>query len=343
MTEGPYKLPEGWRWVTLGEVAYKPQYGYTASAISEPVGPKFIRITDITSGNIVWDDVPYCKCNSKVLEKYRVYPGDILFARTGSVGATILIKEVPYEAVFASYLIRVRLRKEVLPEYVDWVLKSPVCQNQLIPQGAAQKNINAQLITQILIPLPPLAEQRRIVARIEELMDRVREARRLRQEAQKDAECLWQAVLAQTLPRPGSDLPEGWRWVRLGEVAWRDAITLQPRDQPDAVFHYLGMEHVAPGQWDEPTPVELRGAEIKSQVIVYRPGLVLYGKLRPYLNKVVVPSAEGIASTEFVPIAVNSDVLEPRYLGAYLRSPSFVALDLPRFSRQGNTDRFGIR
>jgi type I restriction enzyme S subunit len=147
----------------------------------------------------------------------------------------------------------------------------------------------------------------------------------LRQEAQKDAERLWQSVLAQTFPRPGSDLPEGWRWVRLGEVAWRDAITLQPRDQPDAVFHYLGMEHVAPGQWDEPTPVELRGAEIKSQVIVYRPGLVLYGKLRPYLNKVVVPSAEGVASTEFIPLAVKEDVLEPQYLGAYLRSPSFVA------------------
>jgi type I restriction enzyme S subunit len=70
----------------------------------------------------------------------------------------------------------------------------------------------------ILLPLPPLAEQRRIVARIEELMGRIREARRLRQEAQKDAERLWQSVLAQTFPRPGSDLPEGWRWVRLEEV-----------------------------------------------------------------------------------------------------------------------------
>jgi type I restriction enzyme S subunit len=91
------------------------------------------------------------------------------------------------------------------------------------------------------------------------------------------------------------------------------------------VFRYLGMEHVAPGQWDEPTPVELPGAEIKSQVIMYRPGVVLYGKLRPYLNKVVVPSAEGVASTEFVPLAVKEDMLEPRYLGAYLRAPSFVA------------------
>jgi type I restriction enzyme S subunit len=120
-------------------------------------------------------------------------------------------------------------------------------------------------------------------------------------------------------------LPKGWRWVRLGEVAWRESVTLQLSARPDDVFYYIGMEHVAPGQWDEPTPVQLSGAEIKSQVIKYWPGLVLYGKLRPYLNKVVVPSREGVASTEFIPIAVNKDSLDPYYLGAYLRSPSFVA------------------
>jgi type I restriction enzyme S subunit len=120
-------------------------------------------------------------------------------------------------------------------------------------------------------------------------------------------------------------LPEDWRWVRLGEIAWRESVTLKPSDYPDLVFRYLGMEHVAPGQWDEPMPVEIPGREIKSQVIVYRPGLILYGKLRPYLNKVVVPSTEGVASTEFVPIAVNEKVVESHYLAAYLRSPAFVA------------------
>jgi type I restriction enzyme S subunit len=50
-------------------------------------------------------------------------------------------------------------------------------------------------------------------------MDRVREARRLRQEAREEAERLWQSVLSDTFPRPGSALPSGWRWVRLGEVA----------------------------------------------------------------------------------------------------------------------------
>jgi len=58
---------------------------------------------------------------------------------------------------------------------------------------------------------------------------------------------------------------------------------------------------------------------------MFWPGLVLYGKLRPYLNKVVVPSTEGVASTEFVPIRPDEKTLLPSFLGAFLRSPSFVS------------------
>jgi type I restriction enzyme S subunit len=250
--------------------------------------------------------------------------GTILFPKSGAAILTNSRAVLGVDAYIVSHLAAVEPLPDRLDIYWTYFWLCTVDMKQLI-DNPSYPSLRLSEISKLLIPLPPLEEQRRIVARIEELMDRVREARRLRQEAQKDAERLWQSVLAQTFPRPGSDLPEDWRWVRLGEVAWRDSVTLQPNSQPDTVFHYLGMEHVAPGQWDEPTPVELPGAEIKSQVIVYRPGLVLYGKLRPYLNKVVVPSAEGVASTEFIPLAVKEDVLEPQYLGAYLRSPSFVA------------------
>ena len=120
-------------------------------------------------------------------------------------------------------------------------------------------------------------------------------------------------------------LPEGWRWVRLGEVARREAVLLRPSDYPSQRFRYLGMEHVAAGQWEAPEGVEVNGQEIKSQVVAFKPGLVLYGKLRPYLNKVVVPCYEGVASTEFVPIAPDPGVLDAEYLGAFLRTPSFVS------------------
>ena len=220
MTEGPYKLPEGWRWVRLGEVCSKPQYGLTQAASQESVGPKFVRITDITSGQINWDTVPYCRIDQRTLEKYLLAEGDLLFARSGSVGATLLIREKPpYDAVFASYLIRVRVNHSVaLPEFVDLFIRSSFGQAQIIPQGAAQKNINAKLIQQLLIPLPPLEEQRRIVAKVEELMSRIREAKRLRQEAKEEAERLWQSVLSETFPKSKTELPKGWQWVRLEEV-----------------------------------------------------------------------------------------------------------------------------
>ncbi len=333
MTEGPYKLPEGWRWVRLGEVCTLIEVGFAFRKKGAPEGDLLhLRPYNIgEDGTLVLSQRFYLPSSLGLARHKMLQPGDVLFNNTNSVelvGKTALVRE-PLEAAFSNHITL--LRSDTTKAEGAWIaLALQTLWRQgffanLCNKWIGQAGINTETLKSVLIPLPPLAEQRRIVARIEELMDRVREARRLRQEAQKDAERLWQSVLAQTFPRPGSDLPEGWRWVRLGEVAWRDSITLQPNSQPDTVFHYLGMEHVAPGQWDEPTPVELPGAEIKSQVIVYRPGLVLYGKLRPYLNKVVVPSAEGVASTEFIPLAVKEDVLEPQYLGAYLRSPSFVS------------------
>jgi len=220
MIEGPYKLPKGWRWVKLGEVCSKPQYGLTQSASTTPVGPKFLRITDITSGYIDWEKVPYCRISQHELDKYKLDEGDLLFARSGSVGATILIKEKPpYDTVFASYLIRVRLNKSLIyPEFLYLFTRSPSGQEQLIPRGATQKNINAKFIQSLLIPLPPLDEQKRIVARVEELMSRIKEAKKLREETKKQTEILWQSVLAETFPQPGTQLPKGWRWVRLNEI-----------------------------------------------------------------------------------------------------------------------------
>ena len=63
MTElGP--LPKEWRVVRLGEVVEKPQYGFTAAAQRDPVGPKMLRITDIQDGNVNWNAVPYCECGN---------------------------------------------------------------------------------------------------------------------------------------------------------------------------------------------------------------------------------------------------------------------------------------
>jgi len=73
-------LPKEWRVVRLGEVAEKPQYGFTAAAQRDPVGPKMLRITDIQDGNVNWNAVPYCECGIEDIPKYLLEAGDILFA-----------------------------------------------------------------------------------------------------------------------------------------------------------------------------------------------------------------------------------------------------------------------
>ena len=99
-------VPEGWEVRALGDITEKPQYGYTESAKDEPVGPKFLRITDINKKSwIEWETVPYCTIGASDYDKYCLRKGDILIARIADPGHGCMIEE-ELDAVFASYLIR---------------------------------------------------------------------------------------------------------------------------------------------------------------------------------------------------------------------------------------------
>ena len=81
-------IPEGWEIRSLGGVSFDISYGYTASASTVPVGPGFLRITDIQGGHVDWNSVPYCKISERDKEKYRLEKGDVCIARTGASTGT---------------------------------------------------------------------------------------------------------------------------------------------------------------------------------------------------------------------------------------------------------------
>ena len=112
-------MKAGWGFKELGAVS-AINYGYTESASNEPIGPRFLRITDIQDDRVDWERVPYCRIEGVDLPKYRLASGDIVFARTGATTGKSFLVEEPPEAVFASYLIRLRLLdKTLLPEFVS--------------------------------------------------------------------------------------------------------------------------------------------------------------------------------------------------------------------------------
>lgn len=222
MTEGPYKLPEGWRWVRLGEVCKPTERRDPTKEPESTFQYVDISSVDNATGEIIGAKELLGKEAPSRARKV-IRSNDVIFATTRPYLKNIAI--VPPELhgqICSTGFCVLRANEAILePRFLFYVCRSDLVVEQLSQgnmRGASYPAVTDKDVFDSVIPLPPLAEQRRIVARIEELMDRVREARRLREEAQKDAERLWQSVLAQTFPRPGSELPEGWRWVRLEEV-----------------------------------------------------------------------------------------------------------------------------
>lgn len=171
--EIPFEIPESWEWVRWGELSFSIQYGYNAPAIANGQY-KMVRISDIQNNKVLWDTVPYCEIKDDDVETYQLAEDDILFARTGgTVGKSFLVKEVPCNAVYAGYLIRTRFdAQKLVPEYLKFFMESQLYWQQLRNGtiATAQPNCNGQTLSKMVVPIPPLEEQHRIVAKIEGIL-----------------------------------------------------------------------------------------------------------------------------------------------------------------------------
>lgn len=166
-------IPKNWSIVHLGECCKSIQYGFTASATGKDVGPKFLRITDIQNNAVDWGSVPYCKCAE--VSKYKLEDDDIVFARTGATtGKSYLIKNPPL-AVFASYLIRVRVGERFEPQFIYSFFQSSAYWKQIqsLTSGSAQGGFNASKLANLQIVLPSREEQVEIVRILSKMEDNI--------------------------------------------------------------------------------------------------------------------------------------------------------------------------
>jgi type I restriction-modification system DNA methylase subunit/restriction endonuclease S subunit len=155
-----------WDLVKLGSVCEEPQYGANEKAIEgNPLTDfRYIRITDIDYNGNLNNDFKTCE-NIEI--QYILEEGDFLFARSGAtVGKTFLFKSKFGKALFAGYLIRFRTQKEkLIPEFLNYITQSDYYKNWIgaVQTGTSQPNVNAQIYSDLKIPLPPLEVQQKIV------------------------------------------------------------------------------------------------------------------------------------------------------------------------------------
>jgi len=165
------ELPDGWKWVNLGDVCSNVEYGSALKSKKTGTVP-VLRMGNIQNGRFDWDDLVYTD-DKEEIEKYLLKKDDVLFNRTNSaelVGKTAIYKgERP--AIFAGYLIRInRIQSLIDANYLTYYLnthKAKQYGNSVRSFGVNQSNINGTKLKTYPIPLPLLKEQEKIVQEIE--------------------------------------------------------------------------------------------------------------------------------------------------------------------------------
>jgi restriction endonuclease S subunit len=170
--EQPFAMPEGWKWVRLADVwqssFYGPRFG-NEEYLNEG-GIPTIRTTDMSNGQIVLKRPPMVNIPLDKQDAYLVRKGDLLVTRSGSIGVMALFN-LDIDAVPSAYLIRLRFSDLMSPSYCFEYFLSELGQSQLGLNTTAVgvPNVSASKMAEFVFPLPPLAEQSRIVTRVAQL------------------------------------------------------------------------------------------------------------------------------------------------------------------------------
>ncbi len=213
---------------TLANVCESVRYGYTASAISEPYGPLFLRITDIVPESLDWESVPYCLIEDDDRKRFTLAVGDIVVARTGAtVGYAKLIRDA-VDAVFASYLVRFRVDPKLAdPAYVGRLVESQVYKSFVQSRigGAAQPNASAPVLGAFEFALPSRQSQQRIADILSAYDDLIENNRRRMALLEDTARQLYREWFVR-LRFPGHEhtritngVPEGWERKAIEQLA----------------------------------------------------------------------------------------------------------------------------
>lgn len=170
----PFEIPESWEWARLGSIVNKLTDGTHSTPHYIPSGIPFISVKDVSSGQL---DLSNCKYISKeehdeLYERCNPEYGDILLTKVGTTGVPAIVNTHQEFSMFVSVALLKFNQKLLCNKYLRYSILSPLVQEQANQntRGVGNKNWVVRDIARTLIPLPPLAEQQRIVAKIEQLL-----------------------------------------------------------------------------------------------------------------------------------------------------------------------------
>ncbi|QQS36931.1 MAG: restriction endonuclease subunit S [Ignavibacteriales bacterium] len=197
-------LPDGWKWVKLEEVIDSMQYGTSDKAIGNETGIPVLRMGNIQDGKLDFTSLKYFDKSFTDLNKYLLDDGDVLFNRTNSaelVGKSAIYKKHLPKSIFASYLIRVKVTKNIYsPDFLNYYINSTFGRDfikSVVSQNVGQANVNGTKLKGMLIPLCSLNQQTQIVEEIEKRFSEADNLEKAIDESLAKSETLRQSILKQ--------------------------------------------------------------------------------------------------------------------------------------------------
>lgn len=252
--------------------------------------------------------------------------GDVLFATTRPYLKNIAIVPAELDGHICStgFCVLRPNHSFVTTEWLYAVCRSDLVLDQVVPtqEKSTYPAVSDGEILHAAFPLPPLAEQRRIVSRIEALTGRLSEARRLHEEARLGTSQLFCAELKVTFSRKNT---RRWPVLPFKQLAKPVAGQVDPRESP-----YIDMPHIGPNNIERGTGRLLRDSiqtarqlGLRSGKYLFGPQHVLYSKIRPALQKVAMPDFAGVCSADMYPLLPNAELISREFLALSLLSPAF--------------------
>ena len=178
--EKPFDIPESWKWVRVGSLLHYIDTGKSFKCDEiPPTNDKcgIIKVSAVTWGQFKENESKTCYSNDLWVDEYAIHENDFLICRANTaalVGGCVIVDQISKRLMLSDKVLRLHFSKMLYSYYVLWALRTPMVRNQFSAAATgtseSMKNISQDIIKNTLIPLPPLAEQKRIVEKLEQLL-----------------------------------------------------------------------------------------------------------------------------------------------------------------------------
>ena len=312
-------LPPGWQVVRLGEIAQLVNGDAYKDSDWSDRGAPIIRIQNLNDPS-----KPFNYWDGPLDDRVVVESGDVLLAWSGTPGTSFgahLWRRG--KAILNQHIFRVDLDKErLIPQWAVWAINQQL--QVMIGSahgGVGLRHVKRAEVESLVMTLPPLSEQRRITAIVAEKMAAVEDARMATEAQVKAAKALPPALICGVF-----DSPEAGKWPQrpMGEVLRLRKEIVHPYEKPRGRATFVGLEHLESQTGKRIGSEEIEMSELVGRKPRFHRDDIVYGYLRPYLNKVWVAEFDGLCSVDQYVYSVDRRVADVHFVGWFMRSATYL-------------------